>query len=54
MEEVEDQKIIGCGKIINPYRTCGDISFANKLILCKECLKDDANCEGGENGKWWY
>ena len=37
MNEVENQEITGCGKAINPHRVCGDISFANKLILCEEC-----------------
>ena len=37
MAEVENQEITGCGKAINPHRVCGDISFNNKLILCKEC-----------------
>lgn len=31
---------LGCGKIINKYRTCGDISFTNKIILCQECKED--------------
>lgn len=30
----------GCGKVINPHRVCGDISFANVIILCEECGKD--------------
>ena len=42
MEEIENQEITGCGKTINPHRVCGDISFANKLILCEDC---DAFCE---------
>jgi len=37
--EVEEQIITGCGKMINPYKSCGDISFANKLILCEDCTK---------------
>jgi hypothetical protein len=31
---------LGCGKTIKKYRTCGDISFGNKIILCKECKED--------------
>lgn len=32
-------KVLGCGKIITPYRTCGDVSFANKIISCHNCRR---------------
>lgn len=37
--------MVGCGEIINlnPSTRCGDISFSNKIILCKGCEKRERN-----------
>ena len=33
------KELLGCRKTVGKYRSCGDISFANKIILCEECKK---------------
>jgi len=32
----------GCNKQINPYASCGDISFSNEILLCDDCKEKDA------------
>ena len=46
-------KGLGCGKVLNPYRTCGGISFSNKVILCEECrAKAEERVKIAKKKKW--
>ena len=35
--------MVGCGKLITADKTCGDISFDNRIILCSVCVRDEKN-----------
>ena len=46
-------KALGCNKNINPHRTCGDVSFNNKIILCEDCHnKAKARIKKAVRKKW--
>ena len=35
--------MVGCRKLLTADKTCGDITFDNRIILCKDCERDEKN-----------